>query len=342
MKKWIEKYISYPIGIIVALSLFSVILLVMGFDPASSLVTLIYGSLGNIYRVSETFVKTVPLLLCALAFLVAFKARFLNFGAEGQLYIGALCAYFVASQMGDLPSVLSIPLVALVSFISGVAWLVIPLILKLKLEINEIFPTIVMNFIAILLTNWLLTGPIKDPKAQNPQTRAIPPATWLPIMIPRTRLHAGLIFAFFLAFLIYLVLQKTVLGYEIRAVGLGPKAAKHAGINVPRTIVIVGILSSGLAGLAGGIELLGANHILISGFSPGFGYQGIAIAALGKFDPVGALLASMFYSILLVGGESMQRATRPVPIHLIYILQAVLVLSVLIVQEFIIMVRRRK
>jgi len=341
MKEWIEKYISYPIGLAVALSFFSVILLVMGFNPISSLVTLIYGSLGNVYRISETFVRVVPLLLCALAFLIAFKARFLSFGAEGQLYIGALCAYLVASQMGDLPGILSIPLVALISFISGVAWLVIPLILKLKLEINEIFPTIVLNFIAMLITNWLLTGPIKDPRAQNPQTKAIPTATWLPTIIPRTRLHVGLFFAFFLAFLTYLILQKTVLGYEVRAAGLGPRAAKHGGIDVSRITIIVGVLSSGLAGLAGGIELLGANHMLISGFSPGFGYQGIAIAALGKFDPIGALLASIFYSILLVGGESMQRAPHPVPVHLIYILQAVLVLSVLIVQEFI-TVRRQK
>jgi len=341
MEARFEKYISYPIGLIIALSIFSAILLAMGFNPILSLEALIKGSFGTVFRASETFVRVTPLLLCALAFLIAFKARFLNFGAEGQLYIGALCAYLAASQMGGLPSILSVPLVVLVSFVSGVAWLAIPLVLKVKLEINEVFPTIVLNFIAILVINGLVTGPIKDPMAQNPQTRTIPPATWLPIMIPGTRLHVGLIFAFFLAFLIYLILQKTVLGYDIRAVGLGPRAAKHGGIDFSRNIIIVGILSGGLAGLAGMVEVLGANHLLISGFSPGFGYQGIAIAALGRFDPIGVLLASIFFSILLIGGESMQRATPPVPIQLIYILQAVLVLSVLIVQEFL-TVRRQK
>ena len=341
MKARFEKYISYPIGLVIAMSIFSAILLAMGFNPILSLKALIYGSFGTVFRASEIFVRVVPLLLCALAFLIAFKARFLNFGAEGQLYISALCAYLTASQMGGLPGILSVPLIALVSFVSGVAWLAIPLVLKVKLEINEVFPTIVLNFIAILVISWLLTGPIKDPIAQNPQTRTIPSATWLPIMILGTRLHVGLIFAFFLAFLIYLILQKTVLGYEIRAVGLGPRAAEHGGIDVSRNIVIVGILSGGLAGLAGMSELLGANHLLISGFSPGFGYQGIAIAALGRFHPIGVLLASIFFSILLIGGESMQRATPPVPIHLIYILQAVLVLSVLIVQEFL-TVRRQK
>jgi len=337
-----EKYISYPIGLIVALSIFSAILLAMGLNPILSLGALIKGSFGTVFSASETFVKVAPLLLTALAFLIGFKARFLNFGAEGQLYIGALCAYLAASQMGGLPSILSVPLVVLASFAGGVAWLAIPLVLKVKLEINEIFPTIVLNFTAILLFNWLVTGPLMDPNALIPTTRAIPTETWLPIMIPRTRLHVGLIFAFFLAFLIYLILQKTVLGYDIRAVGLGPRAAKHGGIDFSRNIIIVGILSGGLAGLAGMVEVLGANHLLIMGFSPGFGYQGIAIAALGRFDPIGVLLASIFWSILLVGGESMQRGTvAPVPIHMIHILQAVLVLSVLIVQEFL-TVRRQK
>jgi len=341
MKARFEKYISYPIGLITALSIFSTILLAMGFNPILCLKALIYGSLGTVSSASETFVGVAPLLLTALAFLIAFKARFLNFGAEGQLYIGALCAYLAASQMGGLPSILSIPLVVLASFAGGVAWLAIPLVLKVKLEINEIFPTVVLNFIAILLFSWLVSGPLMDPTTLIPTTRAIPTATWLPIIIPRTRLHVGLIFAFFLAFLIYLILQKTVLGYDIRAVGLGPRAAKHGGIDLSRNIIIVGILSGGLAGLAGMVQVLGANHLLIAGFSPGFGYQGIAIAALGRFDPIGVLLASIFWCILLIGGESMQRGTPPVPIHMIYILQAVLVLSVLIVQEFL-TVRRQK
>lgn len=341
MEARLEKYISYPIGLVVAMSIFSAILLAMGFNPISSLEALMYGSFGTVYRTGEIFVMVAPLLLTALAFLIAFKARFLNFGAEGQLYIGALCAYLAASQMGDLPSILSIPLIVLASFVGGVAWLAIPVVLKVKLEINEIFPTVILNFVAMLVINWLVTGPIKDPIANNPQTSRIPTATSLPIMIPGTRLHVGLIFAFFLAFLIYLILQKTVLGYDIRAVGLGPRAAKHGGIDFSRNIIIVGILSGGLAGLAGMVQVLGPNGLLISGFSPGFGYQGISIAALGRFDPIGVLLASTFFSILFIGGESMQRGTPPVPIYLIYILQAVLVLSVLIVQEFL-TVRRQK
>ena len=335
-----EKYISYIIGLFTALFIFSAILLVMGFNPILSLEAIFYGSFGTIFSASETFVRVTPLLLSSLAFLIAFKARFLNIGVEGQLYMGALAAYLAASQMEGLPGVLSIPLIALASFIGGVAWLMISLVLKIKLEINEVFPTVIMNFIAIFVINWLCTGPIKDPNALTPQTKIIPPTTWLPIIIPRTRLHVGIIFAFFLAFLMYFILYKTILGYEIRAVGLNPKAAKHGGINLSKNIISIGLLSGGLAGLAGMVEVIGAHHLLIAGFSPGFGYQGIAIAALGGFHPIGVLFASTFFSVLLIGGETMQRGVG-VPIDMIYILQAVLVLSVLIVQKWI-TTRRQK
>lgn len=325
---------SYPVGLLVALFIFSAILLAMGFNPISSLESILHGSFGTIFSASETFVRVAPLLLTALAFLIAFKARFLNIGVEGQLYIGGLVAYLVASQMGGLPSGLSIPVIVLASFIGGVAWIAIPLVLKSKLGINEIFPTVVMNFIAIFIISWLCTGPIRDPNAVTPQTAIIPQATWLPIMISGTRLHMGVIFAFFLAFLIFLILYKTILGYEIRAVGRSSRAAKYGGINLSKTIVSVGILSGGLAGLAGMVEVVGAHHYLIAGFSPGFGYIGIAIAALGGFHPIGVVFASIFFSVLLIGGEQMQRGVG-VPIEMVYILQAVLVLSVLIVRRWI-------
>lgn len=334
MEARLEKYASYPIGLLVALLIFSAILLVMGFNPIWSLQAILYGSLGTIFSISETFVRVAPLLLSALAFLIGFKGRFLNLGAEGQLYIGALAAYLAASQMGALPSIMSIPLTALASVIGGVLWLAIPLVLRIRLGVNEIFPTVVMNFVAGFVVSWLCTGPIRDPNAVNPQTRPVPSATWLPVMIPGTRLNVGLIFAFLLALMIYLFLYKTVLGYEIRAVGLNPRAARHAGLDLYKSIVTVGVLSGGLAGLAGMVEVAGANHLLIVGFSPGFGYQGIAIAPLGGFHPIGAVFASIFFSVLLIGGETMQRGAG-VPIDMIYILQAVLVISVLVVQRWI-------
>jgi ABC-type uncharacterized transport system permease subunit len=334
MEARVEKYASYPVGLLVALLIFSAILLAMGFNPILSLETILYGSFGTVFSISETFLRVSPLLLSALAFLIGFKGRFLNLGAEGQLYMGAVAAYLAASQMGSLPSVISIPLTALASVIGGVIWLAIPLVLRVRLGVNEIFPTVVLNFVGGFVVSWLCTGPIKDPNAANPQTRPIPSGTWLPTMIPGTRLNVGLVFAVLLALLMYLFLYKTVLGYDVRAVGLNPRAARHAGLDLSKSIVTVGVLSGGLAGLAGMIEVAGANHLLIVGFSPGFGYQGIAIAPLGGFHPIGAIFASIFFSVLLIGGETMQRGAG-VPIDMIYVLEAVLVISVLVVQRWI-------
>jgi len=340
IRERLERYMSYPVGLLVALFIFSAILLAMGLNPILSIETVLYGSFGTTFSASETFVRVTPLLLSALAFLIGFKARFLNIGAEGQLHIGALTAYLVASQMEGLPSGLSIPLVIFASFAGGVSWLAIPLLLRIRLEVNEVFPTVVMNFIARFIISWLCTGPIKDPNALNPQTRVIPEGTWLPLMVSGTRLHAGIILAVLLAFLVYLVLYKTVLGYEIRAVGLNPRASKHGGVSLSQSMISVGLLSGGLAGLAGMVEVIGAHHLLIEGFSPGFGYQGIGIAALGGFHPLGVILASMLFSILQIGGETMQRGAG-VPIDLVYVLQAILVLSVLIVERWI-TVKRQK
>jgi len=322
----------------VSLVVFSVVLVAMGFNPVLSLQSIAYGSFGTIYSATETFIRVSPLLLSALAFLVAFKARFFNIGVEGQLYMGALVAYVIASQLEGLPGALAIPVIAFASFFGGVAWLGIPLLMRIKLEVNEIFPTLVMNFIAIFVISWLTTGPLKDPNQINPQTATIPPTTWLPLFIPRTRFHLGVILATLTAFLIFVILYKTVLGYEIRASGLSPRAAKHGGISLSRSIASVGLLSGGLAGLAGMIEITGTHHLLAQGFSPGFGYQGIGVAALGGFHPIGSLFASILFSVLLIGGETMQRGAG-VPVEIIHILQATIVLSVLLIEKWISMRR---
>jgi simple sugar transport system permease protein len=329
-----EKYTSYLIGISASLAIFTILLVIMGFSPILSFQAIAYGSFGSIFSASETLIRIPPLLLTALAFLVGFKARFFNIGAEGQLYIGALVSYFTASVLGGVPALVSIPIVALAAFLGGAAWLAIPLVMRIKLEVNELFPTLVMNFVAVLIISWLTTGPIKDPYAINPQTPPIPQSTWLLLLIPQTRFHLGFFIAILLALMLFVILYKTVLGYEIRAVGLNPRASVHGGINMTRAIASVGLLSGGLAGLAGMIEVTGASHLLAQGFSPGFGYQGIGIAAVGGFHPIGAIIASFFFSILLIGGENMQRGAG-VPIELIFVLQAVVVLSVLIVQMWI-------
>jgi len=334
MVKKYQNYLSYPIGLFIALLVFSVTLLLLGYDPISALVSIPTGAFGSPTSTSETLIRFIPLLLTAIAFLIALKARFVNLGVEGQLYIGALLAYLVGARMETFPGFIAIPLVFIAGFMGGVLWLTIPLIMKTKLGVNEIFPTVVMNFIAMFIIAWLTAGPLKDPNSLNPRTPFLPESTWLPLIVPEYRLHVFVFLVVIIALFIYMILYKTTIGYKIRAVGQNPRAAEHGGVNVTRVVITAGLLSGGIAGLTGMMEIFGTHHFLIQGFSPGFGYQGIAVAALGIFHPISVIFAAFFFAVLQIGGESMQRGAG-IPVDIIFIMQAVLVLTVLIVQKWI-------
>ena len=329
------RYVSYPLGIVASLAIFSVILLAFGYNPITSMEGLVSGSFGTTFLTSATFFLMGPLLLAALAFLVAFRARFYNLGVEGQLYIGALFGYLAAAQLGGFPGVVAIPLMLLAAAAGGTLWLALPLFMRIKLQVNEIFPTLVMNFIALDVVNWVTAGPLKNPLSGNLQTPPLPESTWLPVLVKSTQFNVGILIALAAALVIYFVLYRTVLGYEIRASGASPRAAQSGGVDVSRSILAVGLMSGALAGLAGIVVVAGVDHVLAQNFSPGYGYQGIAVAALGSFQPLGIVVASVLYAALTIGGESLQQGAAAIPIELIYALQAIIVLSVLIVQKWV-------
>jgi len=334
VRLFLEKYVSYLIGIVASMVIFSIILLAFGFNPITSMGVLVTGSFGSVFLTTETFVLMAPLLLAALAFLVAFRARFYNIGVEGQLYIGALFAYLVGSRLSSFPSAIAIIVVVLASAAGGTLWLALPLIMRIKLQVNEIFPTLVLNFVALDVVNWLTAGPLKDPNTINLQTPFLPKSTWLPVLIQGTRFNLGIIIALLAALGVYVVMYKTVIGYEIRASGSNPRTAQAGGISVSRSILVVGLMSGGLAGLAGMVVVSGAQHILAQNLSPGYGYMGISVAALGAFHPIGSLISSILYSALSIGGESLQSSAAAIPIELTYVLQGTIVLSILIIQKW--------
>jgi len=334
--------VTYLAGLGVSIVIFAVILFSFGYNPTLSIETIATGSFGTTFNATSTLVLTVPFLLAALSFLVPFKARFYNVGVEGQIYLGALTAYLMASQLGGVPNFVAVFLVGVAGFLGGTLWLALPLLMKVKLQVNELFPTLVLNFVALDLVNWLTSGPIKDPRSVNPQTPIVPHSTWLPIIIPGTPLDAGIVIAVLAAIAVYFVLQKTVLGYEIRASGANPRAASAGGVSLARSTLIVGLLSGGLAGLAGMVIVTTGNHWLVQNFSPGYGYMGIGVAALANFNPVGTIFAAILYSALWVGGQALEvlPGSEAVPIYFIYILQATVVLVVLMVQRFLLGRRR--
>ena len=226
-----NKSLPYVIGSSLSLLLFFIILSIAGYNPVDGIYALVYGAMGNVFNFAGTLSYTAMLLLSSLAFLIGLRGGFINIGIEGQLYMGAIMAYLASMSIGSLPPILSLLIISLAAIFGGIMWIALPLLIKVKMGVNEIFLTMIMNFIATLMLSWLVTGPFRDPHVAHPQSRIIPPTTWLPALIPGTRLHLGVLLAFMLCIAVYLLMYKTVIGLYIRAVGLNPRATEAAGIS---------------------------------------------------------------------------------------------------------------
>ncbi len=302
-------------------------LILTGNNPVRAYLALFQGAFGSLYGLTETLVKAIPLILTGLAVSFPLRAGFWNIGAEGQLYLGAIAATWVALTFGHLASFILLPLVILSGFLAGALWGLIPAFLKIRLQVNEILLTLMMNYIAVNGSNYLVYGPLKDPQGANfPITATFSEAAWLP-RLPGTRLHAGIILAFTMTGVLYLILSKTRLGYEIKVVGANPRVALYGGISLMTVTLIVMAIGGGLAGLAGVGEVAGLQHRLRKDISPGYGYTAIPIALLGKGHPIGVTIAALLFGALFVGGSHMQQTTK-VPVALISIIQALVVLFV--------------
>jgi simple sugar transport system permease protein len=202
-----------------------------------------------------------------------------------------------------------------------------PGILKARFKVNEVITTLMLNFVMIELTNYLLNKPMRDMVSGINISPQLARNAWLPIIIPRTRFHLGIILAVVLAGLLYLLMSKTVLGFRIRAVGESTRAARVAGIPVERIVVLSVIISGALAGIAGATEVAGVHHRLVPLFSPGYGYLGIAVALLGNLQPLGIVFSSVLFAALLNGADAMQRAAE-VPIPVIYVIEGLVIIFV--------------
>jgi len=323
------------IAIIGALIVNSILLLAVGVNPLFAYKSLLSGALGSTYGITESLVKATPLLLVSLSMTVAFKCNVWNIGAEGQMIIATIVVTWVTLAIGDRGGPLLLLLAMLVGFLGGAFWAFIPGLLKAKFEVNEVIVTLMMNYIATFLLSYLVHGPMMDPKAYGyPLSPVLPKSALLPKLVKGSRSHAGVLIALLCALLTYILLWKTPLGYYIRAVGLNPEAAYCAGINVFRSIIIAMILSGGLAGLAGMIEVCGVHRRLLdTPLSGGYGYLGIPVALVGRLHPLGVVLASLFFGTLFVGAEMMQRTTG-IPTTLVYCIEGLMMLF-LVSSEFI-------
>lgn len=270
----------------------------------------------------ESLVKSTPYIFAGLAVALGFRVGLFNIGAEGQLFVGAITAVSAALYIKGLPSILHVPLALLAGFLGGGLWGFIPGWLKAKTGGHEVINTIMMNYIAFRLSEYLLRGPLKDPEGYNPVTAQIPDSAKLMRFFDNPiRFHIGFFIALLFAYLVYLLLFKTTWGFALRTVGANPRAARYAGMDIVKSTVVAMFLSGGLAGLAGANEVLGVNHNLALAFSSGYGFDAIALALLGKSHPLGVVLASILFGFLRNGAVQMQ-LTAGIPIDIISILQA--------------------
>jgi general nucleoside transport system permease protein len=324
------------LAILTAVAVGGLIILLVGGDPIGAYVGLAQGAFGSVHALSETAVWAAPYIFAGLAVAFAFKGGLFNIGAEGQLAFGAVTAALIGYALPgwlhmNLSPFIHIPLAVGLGVLAGALWAAIPGALKAYTGGHEVINTIMMNYIALNITSFLLNGPMRDPdplnlSARTPEIAAsarIPPI----FPIPDLRIHWGFVLALLAAVFIWWLLWKTTLGFEIRTVGSNPDAAKYAGINVKRTIVLSMAISGALAGLAGAIEVTALNYRHELGFSVGYGFDAIAIALLGKTNPFGVVLAAILFGAMRNGGTRMQFMTR-IPVDIISVIQALILLFV--------------
>lgn len=282
------------------------------------------------YPLSESLVTSTPYIFAGLAVALGFKCNLFNIGAEGQIFIGAIVAAFVGYSLVGLPWIIHMPVTFLAGALAGAVWGGIPGWLKAKTGAHEVINTMMMNYVAFRLADYLLNGPMKrgGPTGFIPISRDIEPSAYFPAFFPAPmRLHLGFIVAVLMAVLVWWFLFKTTLGFEIRTVGGNSRAAQYAGVSVTRTFVLAMALSGALAAMAGASEVMGVNHNLASAFSPGYGFDSIALALLGGSHPAGVVAAALLFGTLRNGATKMQ-SLAGIPIDIITVVQAFVIMFV--------------
>lgn len=309
-----------------------------GYDPLLALGALWRGAFGSWYALtSATLVRAVPLILLGLGVALAFRAGALNIGAEGQFYAGAIAATWVGVHAAGWPSPLAIGAVWLSAAVAGMLWVAVPVFLKLRFGVLEVISTLLLNFVAEAAVSFAVTGPLQEAKRIYPQSDPIAEAARLP-GLAGSRLHLGLVLAVLLSLGLWLFFTRTTWGFQLRAVGLGPRAAEISGRMPVKQLVGFALLGSGaFAGLGGGVEISGVTYALFQNLSPGYGFTAIAVALLARLHPLGILATGLLFGALEAGAQGMQREAG-VPAVTVQVAEAVIILAVLLAD---VLARRR-
>ena len=296
-----------------------------GKDALGAYELLFRRGLGTSYGVTETLIRMAPLLIVSAGLLISLRAGVWNIGIDGQLLVGALLAGVVASEIvGRVPDPAMWLIAALAGFAGGVAWAVVPALLRVRWGLNEIITTLMMYYVALNVTAWLVKGPVKDPSVVPPQTRLIPAGARLPD-IPGTDVHIGLVGGLVVALLVALLFRATVPGYRFDVLGKNRLAAIHAGMPVGRLTALALLLSGGFAGLAGANDILGVKGLFQGNWNPGYGFAAFALVYLARLNSLAIVPFAYFLSFLAIGGEMMARPLS-IPTYFVEMLEGLMLI----------------
>jgi len=304
---------SSIIAIVGAMIGSSILLLLTGINPFSVYSLIITEATGTEFGINKTLVETVPFVMTVVGLLISFRASLWNIGGLGQMFIGALFANVIGYSLGFLPSILLIPLTLLAGFVGGLVWALFPGLLKAKLGINEIITTLLLNFVAINLIHFLIKGILRNELEPFPQTYPIAPGAVLQ-KIPGTQIHIGIFFAIAITIIVHILMVKTRLGFQIKLMGESLKAARYAGLPIAKLTIVVFILSGGIIGLAGAIQVTAVMKNVNPDWNPAYGLEAVPLVFLSKMNVIVAALLAFLYSIFFVGVDIMQR-TVGLPIY---------------------------
>ena len=320
------------LAVLATLVICSGLIKLAGASVMAAYAKLFLSALSTRFNLVETAVKATPLVFTGLAVTVAFRAKFWNIGAEGQLLAGAMAAAFIGARQG-LPAWSLVPAMIAGGAAAGALWAVIPAALKTRYKVDDVVTTLLLNFVIFYGMMALLDGPWKDPLSGYPDSPDIRMAAEFPILLKATRLHLGVLIAALCTPLVWLLMARTTLGFSITAVGENPRAARYAGMRISGVILLSALISGALAGLAGASEVGGLHFQVMAGISPGYGYTGIVIAMLARLNPLGVIPAAFFFAVIITGAEAMSRATG-VPVFLADVIQGTALVTMLIALLF--------
>ena len=324
--------LALPVAAVAAtLVLCSGLIALAGASIIESYAIMATAAFGDLYSITETLVRAAPMIFTGLAVALAFRAKFWNIGAEGQLLAGAVASCAIGAV--EMPGPLGMLAMAIAGALAGGLTALVPALLRVKLRVDDVVSSLLLNSVIFYALMGLIEGPWKDSLSGYPISPPIQDSAIFPVFIEGTRLHLGVLVALLMAPVIWFLVSRTVLGFSIRVTGENPEAARYAGINIDRVLISTALLSGGLAGLAGVCQVGGVHYQVMSEISPGYGYSGIVIAMLARLNPLGVVPAAIFLSAVMTGADAMSRATG-VPAFLSNVIQGAALLSMLVALLF--------